>query len=123
LGIYNYYLIDLANINNSMERFLPTLLQIVLLIKNITFFSLFITLLLTFSTYFNFFNISFYIKYRLQVLFLALILFTLLLPPDFFVLLLSTCIIFAFFESFLFIFKLLFFYNKKIFTLISPLSI
>ena len=105
-----------------MERFLPTLFQIVLFIKNIALFSQFITLLFTFSIYLNFFNISFYIKFRLQVLFLALILFTLLLPPDFFVLLLSTFIIFSFFEFFLFIFNLLIFY-KKFFLFCFPINL
>ncbi len=99
---YNSYLIDfwLMKDNGLMERFIPTLLQIILLIKNIITFSLILTIIITVSFYFKLINIDIYKTYRLHILFLFLLLFTFFLPPDLIVLLFLTILLIILFELF-----------------------
>jgi len=104
LAIYNYYLIEISDINNisAMQRFLPTLLQIKSLISNLIIFSVLFTILFLATLFFNIINISIYINYRFHILFLISILLTLLIPPDLLVLILSSFFILLILELFLF---------------------
>jgi sec-independent protein translocase protein TatC len=106
ISIYNYYLIEFIIEGKDyglMERFLPTLLQIVLLIKNIITFSLFVTILFIISMYLNLIKISIYKKYRLHIIFIFLLLLTFFLPPDVLVLSITTIVTIIIFEIILFI--------------------
>lgn len=106
ISIYNYYLIEFIIEGEDyglMERFLPTLLQIVLLIKNIITFSLFVTVLFIISMYLNLINIEIYKKYRLHIKFIFLLILTFFLPPDILVLSITTILTIIIFEIILFI--------------------
>jgi len=123
IAIYNYYLIDFImpntslnnNVENSvvtMERYLPTLLQIVMLIKNIIIFSLFITVSLLTLIYFNFINVSIYVKYRFHIWFVFLSFLSFFLPPDLLVLLITAVITIIVLEVLLFIILIFKIYSK-----------
>jgi hypothetical protein len=83
-----------------MGRFIPTLTQIILFIKNTIILSILITIFLVISNYF--FLKKLYIKYRLHILFIISSFFTLLLPPDLFLLLITALILLLIFELILF---------------------
>ena len=98
ITLYNYYIIEIVEYSNrkitqNTEIYIPTLGQIVLLIKNIIKICLFITVLIISSIYFNFFNFIFYTKHRPIIWFTFLLIFTLILPPDVLVLLITSVII------------------------------
>jgi sec-independent protein translocase protein TatC len=105
ISIYNYYFIEFIieielrdNGEGVMERFLPTLLEIVLLIKNLIIISVIITILFIMSIYLNLINIEKYKRYRLHFIFLFLLLLTFFLPPDILILGITTVVTIIAFE-------------------------
>jgi len=93
LYFYNWYLFDWVYTSNwSIDRFIPTLAQIILLIKNLIIISLLINYLIYLSKSIPL--IFYFKKFRFYINFFLILFFTLFLPPDLNILLLITIIIF-----------------------------
>ena len=75
---------------STIDRFLPTLTQIIKLIKNLIYISLFLNYLIYFLKYIPF--MVYYKKFRFYFIFITTLFLSLFLPPDINILLIITVI-------------------------------
>ena len=91
LTLYNWYLFDyIYSSVSTIDRFLPTLTQIIKLIKNLIYISLFLNYLIYFLKYIPF--MVYYKKFRFYFIFITTLFLSLFLPPDINILLIITVI-------------------------------
>jgi sec-independent protein translocase protein TatC len=97
LTFYNEVLLNLAY-NNSLFRFVPSLAQITLLIKNLIILSVILPIIiLIIKIKFNLI-LKKYIEFRPYILFVIIFIVSFILPPDLFIFLICTLFIFSIIE-------------------------